>query len=67
MKLLSVPQDDCGSHNKFLKIFFEKIIHFMVFTYIKILAFVSIVLRLTTRKHIFIDLKLFKDKKRITF
>ena len=36
----------------------------MVFTYFQILAFVSIVLRLTTqKKDIFIYQKLFKDKK----
>ena len=35
----------------------------MVFTYFQILAFVSIVLRLTTQKYTFIYQKLFKDKK----
>ena len=36
----------------------------MVFTNFQILAFVSIDLRLTTRKHIFIHRKLFQDKKK---
>ena len=67
LKLLSEPQDQCGSHNNFMK-FLPKnytLYHkdFMVFTYFQILAFVSIVSRLTTQKHIFICQKLFKVKK----
>ena len=61
MTILSVPQDHCGSHNNFTYFFFWKI-NFMVFTYFQILRFVSIVLRLATRKHIFIYQKLFKNQ-----
>ena len=39
----------------------------MLFKNVQTLAFVSIDLRLTTRKHIFIYRKLFQDKKELLF
>ena len=61
MKILSGSQDHSGRHNNFI---FRKIIQLIVFTNFEILAFVSIDLRSTTRKQIFIYRKLFQDKKK---
>ena len=59
MKILSVPQDYCGIHNNFRKIF---LINYTL-QGLYIVTFVSIVLRLKTRKYILIYQMLFKVQK----
>ena len=51
LKILSVPSDHCESRDNFIKFSKNYTLHDF-FKYIQILAFASIVLRLTTRKHI---------------
>ena len=60
MKILSVPLDHCGTHNNFLKKFSKNYTLYGVYIYSNFDIRLN---RLTTRKHIFINQKLFKDKK----
>ena len=65
MRVLSVPQDHCGTHNNFMKIFSKNYTLYGVYIFSNF--GVPIVLHLTTQKHIFIYQKLFWDYKGLPF